>query len=171
MAEVIHFWGLPQKHKWSDIIDCSIADTYYVMSRMFRQKSIDSYVELGSIDFAGWGIHRAFMTLHSEGGDDYSIRNDGSCLDFYEGETRIFYFISGRFNVVGELYPYPADTYDIGGTIYRWRDLHLSRNAYVAGFVDGASFKVGGVAGVDGTFESADGKTVTVSKGIITSIV
>lgn len=32
-------------------------------------------------------------------------------------------------------------------------------------------FQVNGVAGVDGTFESADGKTVTVTKGIITSIV
>ena len=32
-------------------------------------------------------------------------------------------------------------------------------------------FKVGGVAGVDGTFTTVDGKTVTVSKGLITSIV
>jgi len=32
-------------------------------------------------------------------------------------------------------------------------------------------FQVNGVAGVDGSFTSADGKTVTVTKGIITSIV
>lgn len=32
-------------------------------------------------------------------------------------------------------------------------------------------FKVGGVAGVDGTFTTVDGKTVTVTKGLITSIV
>ena len=32
-------------------------------------------------------------------------------------------------------------------------------------------FKVGGVAGVDGSFTTVDGKTVTVSKGLITSIV
>jgi hypothetical protein len=32
-------------------------------------------------------------------------------------------------------------------------------------------FKVNGVAGVDGTFTTADGKTVTVTKGIITAIV
>ena len=32
-------------------------------------------------------------------------------------------------------------------------------------------FKVGGVAGVDGSFTTVDGKTVTVSKGLITNIV
>ena len=32
-------------------------------------------------------------------------------------------------------------------------------------------FKVGGVAGVDGSFTTVDGKTVTVTKGLITSIV
>lgn len=36
---------------------------------------------------------------------------------------------------------------------------------------DAASFKVGGVAGVDGNFTTVDGKTVTVTKGIVTSIV
>lgn len=32
-------------------------------------------------------------------------------------------------------------------------------------------FKVGGVSGVDGSFTTVDGKTVTVTKGLITSIV
>lgn len=40
-----------------------------------------------------------------------------------------------------------------------------------SGAIDGASFKVGGVSGADGTFTSQDGKTVTVVKGLITSIV
>lgn len=40
-----------------------------------------------------------------------------------------------------------------------------------AGYCDAATYKVGGVAGVDGTFTTVDLKTVTVSKGIITAIV
>lgn len=36
---------------------------------------------------------------------------------------------------------------------------------------DAASFKVGGVAGASGSFTTVDGKTVTVTNGIITSIV
>ncbi len=38
-------------------------------------------------------------------------------------------------------------------------------------FVDAASFKVAGAAGVSGSFTTADLKTVTVVNGIITSIV
>ena len=37
--------------------------------------------------------------------------------------------------------------------------------------IDFPAYKVSGVAGVDGSFTTVDGKTVTVSKGIITSIV
>ena len=36
---------------------------------------------------------------------------------------------------------------------------------------DAVGFKAAGVAGVDGSFTTADAKTVTVTKGIITSIV
>ena len=36
--------------------------------------------------------------------------------------------------------------------------------------VDAGSFKVAGTSGVDGTFQLADGRWVTVTKGIITSI-
>jgi len=37
--------------------------------------------------------------------------------------------------------------------------------------IDAVSYKVNAVAGVDGSFTTVDGKTVTVSKGVITSIV
>lgn len=44
-------------------------------------------------------------------------------------------------------------------------------NHTLTGFNDAASYKVAGEAGVDGTFTSQDGKTITVKKGIITAIV
>jgi hypothetical protein len=40
-----------------------------------------------------------------------------------------------------------------------------------AGLIDGTAFSVAGTAGASGTFTSADSKTVTVSHGLITSIV
>lgn len=64
----------------------------------------------------------------------------------------------------------------------KWSDVEISRlmadvlytpdSWKLGGVVDpAAGFKVAGVAGVDGTFDTADGKTVTVTKGLITSIV
>lgn len=47
----------------------------------------------------------------------------------------------------------------------------VSGNIVAAGDVKGATYHVGATAGVDGTFTTVDLKTVTVTKGIITSIV
>lgn len=41
----------------------------------------------------------------------------------------------------------------------------------VVGAVNATSYTVGGVAGATGTFTTVDSKTVTVTNGIITSIV
>ena len=47
----------------------------------------------------------------------------------------------------------------------------VSGNIVAVGDVKGATYHVGATAGVDGTFTTVDLKTVTVTKGIITSIV
>jgi hypothetical protein len=44
-------------------------------------------------------------------------------------------------------------------------------NIEVIGYLSATSYKVGATPGVDGTFTSQDGKTITVEKGIITEIV
>jgi hypothetical protein len=60
-------------------------------------------------------------------------------------------------------------TYDIGATgATRPRDVFLSRNLTAGGIVDAASYKVGGVAGVD--FGPSAVASITVVKGIVTAI-
>lgn len=59
----------------------------------------------------------------------------------------------------------------VGGT--NWGFYGLSAANYLSGSLDAGSYKVGGAAGATGTFVTADvpAKTVTVTSGIITSIV
>ena len=56
--------------------------------------------------------------------------------------------------------------------LQEWLDSNTNVLAYVDkdGNISGSGFKVGATAGVDGSFTSSDGKTITVSKGIITNI-
>lgn len=51
------------------------------------------------------------------------------------------------------------------------RSTNASGDVVFSNIVDAASYKVGGTAGASGTFTSADGKTISVTNGIITSIV
>ena len=46
-----------------------------------------------------------------------------------------------------------------------------SGSVEAASYVDGAEYRVGGLPGASGVFVSQDGKTVTVTKGIVTDIV
>lgn len=57
------------------------------------------------------------------------------------------------------------------GNMTRVGDLNQTGAATVSGNIGGGSFSVGGVAGADGSFTTVDGKTITVGKGLITSIV
>lgn len=57
------------------------------------------------------------------------------------------------------------------GNMTRTGDLTQTGAATVSGNVDGGSFSIDGVAGVDGSFTTVDGKTVTVGKGLITGII
>ncbi len=69
----------------------------------------------------------------------------------------------------------PDYFYVYGDGRIRIVDVELSRSAadvlHANATFDAEAYKVDGTAGVDGTFTTADGKTVTVTKGIITSIV
>lgn len=62
---------------------------------------------------------------------------------------------------------------DLGVTrdLFVERNLAVTSSIYTPGSMDAVSYKVNGATGADGTFITADGKTVTVVKGIITSIV
>lgn len=83
--------------------------------------------------------------------------------------TRIFdLLVTGGIDSV--VRPKIHDTYDLG----YWSAIPFLkkywRNLYLSGIADAMGFSVDAVAGVDGSFLSQDGKTVTVTKGIITSI-
>lgn len=82
--------------------------------------------------------------------------------------------VSTSLNISGKIashgIPASDNTYDLGsktGPIFLWKRW---RHGFFSGDVDAGQFKVAGVSGVDGSFATADGKTVTVSKGLITSI-
>lgn len=75
----------------------------------------------------------------------------------------------GRIKRVGNML-HEGDLEHIGNT-EQTGDIEQSGNHTLSGFNDAASYKVAGEAGADGTFTSQDGKTITVKKGIITSIV
>jgi len=61
--------------------------------------------------------------------------------------------------------------FDPFGIIQMKKDIEIAAGKKFLSAVDTAlGYKANGVAGVDGSFSTADGKTVTVTKGIITSI-
>jgi len=57
------------------------------------------------------------------------------------------------------------------GKMTRTGDLAQTGNADISGQISAGSFKVGALAGVSGSFTTVDGKTVTVTNGVITGIV
>jgi hypothetical protein len=87
------------------------------------------------------------------------------------GNVMLFYV--GNESNPRAIYDHNAVWYGAGGD--SGVDVTLGRSAAdvlrTPDAFDANSFKVAGVDGVDGTFTTVDGKTVTVTKGIITSIV
>lgn len=82
----------------------------------------------------------------------------------YSIDTHAFIFscngAAGDYNMTAEaFYPSDVDLTDLGLASRPWRAV------YAGGYV------AGGAAGVSGTYTTADGKTVTVTGGIITAIV
>ena len=80
----------------------------------------------------------------------------------------------GEWEVRGSFYPFEDDTQDIGSEDLRWANAHIGYVKSTA--CRASSFRyldpVGGttINGATGSFTTADGKTVTVKGGIITSI-
>lgn len=121
------------------------------------------------------------------GGNMYEFRNSGNQLELYEDGVQIIVFQAGTFAVNASLIP--TANRDLGTELNSWntafidklgQDLDVnSKNlnnvgnvTAVAGkTIDFPNYKVGGVSGVDGSFTTVDDKTVTVTKGLITSIV
>lgn len=62
-------------------------------------------------------------------------------------------------------------TMDRTGNVTHTGDTNQTGNHTLSGIMQAASFKAGAVAGVSGTFTSADAKTITVTNGLITGIV
>lgn len=77
--------------------------------------------------------------------------------------------VNGNVEHTGDLTQ--TGNYNLTGIFQQTGDYNLTGNSTISGNMSAAGFKVGTTSGVDGSFTTADGKTVTVSKGIITSIV
>lgn len=61
--------------------------------------------------------------------------------------------------------------YLLTGDVTQTGNINLTGDAEVSGNTDSATYSASGTAGVSGTFDSADGKTITVTEGLITAIV
>ena len=64
-----------------------------------------------------------------------------------------------QIDSIGDLHPSTDGGSDLGTGLFKWQTVHAN------------SYRVGGVAGASGSFTTTDGKTVTVTNGIIISIV
>ena len=88
---------------------------------------------------------------------------DDSAFIEWKAPDKTIRFVVDDMGIVGitptEVYPYEGYPIDLGTVTEPFKDLCLSGVP-----------KIGGVAGVDGSFTTADAKTVTVTKGIITNI-
>lgn len=173
---------------WSMIVDCLIEDSIYVIKnrRLRVRENADSYAELRAYDLTfPFPIHEALVRLYSGGATPrtYDIKNTSSDLRFLENDVEIFRFSAGAFMVSGNFVPFLSETQSIGDGIRKWLDGYFSRKVtayqfqgngpipFTGNSINVLLYYVNGVAGVDGSFTTADGKTVTVNKGIITSIV
>lgn len=109
---------------------------------------------------ANLGVGGAYMTLGQNLG---SIGNVRTCLmdsHQYIWSDHQLFLANGR-----------ADAPDCG---IKWGAVGVVKITDAAagrGTLDAAGYQVGGVAGADGTFTTTDGKTATVTKGLITSLV
>lgn len=118
-----------------------------------------SFSSTGTMTFnPGLGSAGAYLTLDANVGSIRSIRAYNA--SFYTIDTHQF-LIAGTWGNAADV-GFARTSAGVG---------RISDGSTGRGTLDAAGYQVGGVAGADGTFTTTDGKTVTVSKGIITSIV
>ena len=115
----------------------------------------------------------------------FNFRGNG---DLYWGDgavaadTRLYRSAASTLAIQGHLVPSANTTYDIGSSALRLNNihtqtLHLNSTASISGStagrinLSGTNIAVNGTAGATGSFTTTDGKTVTVTKGLITAIV
>lgn len=92
------------------------------------------------------------------------LRNLNQAVDMIERIHRVGDMLhEGNLEHIGNT-EHTGDTEQTG-------NINQTGNHTLSGSNDAGSYKVDGEAGVDGTFTSQDGKTITVKKGIITAIV
>jgi len=126
---------------------------------LYLQRYGGNFAEIatGAGDLRGLRLNQAYFSL---------MRPAGS-FGLIDAPYHPTYHTSFRSMAVYPTYLTVMDLY--GGLV------DIPRGGNITGLagktLDFPLFKVSGVAGVDGTFTTVDGKTVTVSKGLITSIV
>jgi len=109
------------------------------------------------------------------------IQGDGTgdLVNIFDGATEVFTILDGgNIGIAGtrNLY-FNAATEYINSANAGYLDLNantgirLNKDTAITGDCKATTYHVGTDAGVDGTFTTADSKTVTVKKGIITSII
>lgn len=115
----------------------------------------NGYVEFranGSVAFNGTILPT--NNIQFQGSNYYSFGISGSDVFIRNDSSGVYGFIQKTSGKIGIGTNAPAYDCDIVGEV----------NARTG-------FRVGGTAGVSGSFTTADGKTVTVTKGLITSII
>lgn len=114
----------------------------------------------GNLDLNGKNITTEAVQLNVE----IDTLNSGVGLMYFKSTGEVILRLSNTgIRVYKSIEPDPVDSIDIGANTKRFKDLYLSGSLYAkdANFTDGAT----------GSFTSNDGKTITVTNGIITGIV
>lgn len=107
---------------------------------------------IGNIDHTGNYIQEGDYTQTG----DYNLTGDIT----HEGDQNTTGSITATLNIQASNFS------GLGGTAMK-----STSNIETTGQLKGATINVGGQTGVSGTFTSQDGKTITVTQGIITSII